>query len=345
MFLKASPPRLTRRSRLDNWFLLLLRALAIIFLAIAFMRPFLRDNVSITGAEIPGRRVAILIDTSASMRSGKSWANAVKEMDRVLRKLDSSDDIALFTFDKQVHTVVAFESDATIVPAEKRNLVRAEFSKLKPTWHATDLATALITVADSMDVKDEINKNKSALQIVVISDMQNGSKIDSLQSYQWPKTVKVDVHQVKSDQKTNASVRILRQTEQNQDSKGTRVRVSNAKGSSQDQFTVNWSNAAGTQDSDASIPFYVPAGTSRVLQIERDPTRMASDRLMLTGDDNDFDNLFYTVPTERRTLHLIYFGDEDDDDANAMLYFLKSALGDDHKRNIVIRQVKSTDKT
>ena len=49
MFLKATPPRLTRRSRLDNWFLLLLRALALILLAIAFARPFLRERHAFSG--------------------------------------------------------------------------------------------------------------------------------------------------------------------------------------------------------------------------------------------------------------------------------------------------------
>ena len=41
MFLTASPPRLTRRSRLTNILLLILRAAAIVMLAIAFMRPYL----------------------------------------------------------------------------------------------------------------------------------------------------------------------------------------------------------------------------------------------------------------------------------------------------------------
>ena len=41
MFLSPSPPRLTRRSRLDHWLLLLLRAAALCLLAFAFARPFL----------------------------------------------------------------------------------------------------------------------------------------------------------------------------------------------------------------------------------------------------------------------------------------------------------------
>ena len=48
MFLSASPPRLTRRSRLDNLLLLLLRALAIGLLALGFSRPFFREAVNLT---------------------------------------------------------------------------------------------------------------------------------------------------------------------------------------------------------------------------------------------------------------------------------------------------------
>ena len=44
MFLSPTPPRLTRRSRLDDWLLLLLRASALVLLAAAFTRPFLRQQ-------------------------------------------------------------------------------------------------------------------------------------------------------------------------------------------------------------------------------------------------------------------------------------------------------------
>ena len=48
IFLKQSPPRITRRSRLDNLLLLLLRGLAITLLAIAFMRPFFPQSLHTT---------------------------------------------------------------------------------------------------------------------------------------------------------------------------------------------------------------------------------------------------------------------------------------------------------
>ena len=63
MFLKPTPPRLTRRSRLDNWLLLLLRALALILMAIAFARPFLRSD-TLSTAEVPGRRFVLVVGAS-----------------------------------------------------------------------------------------------------------------------------------------------------------------------------------------------------------------------------------------------------------------------------------------
>src|SRR5262249_60598842 len=64
MFLAPTPPRLTRRSRLDQVLLLLLRLGALGLLAFAFARPFLRESSLLSLNDLPRRRVAILLDTS-----------------------------------------------------------------------------------------------------------------------------------------------------------------------------------------------------------------------------------------------------------------------------------------
>ena len=59
MFLKPSPPRVTRRSRLENILLLLLRCLVLLALALGFARPFFRQTVAQDpGTGGPGRRIA-----------------------------------------------------------------------------------------------------------------------------------------------------------------------------------------------------------------------------------------------------------------------------------------------
>ncbi len=102
MFLSPSPPRLTRRSRIEQWLLLLLRAAALILLAIAFARPFLRHAANLSWAGVRGRRVVILLDTSASMQRRGLWQQAVARVERTLSGLEVVDEVALFTFDADV---------------------------------------------------------------------------------------------------------------------------------------------------------------------------------------------------------------------------------------------------
>src|SRR4051794_972510 len=102
MFLAPSPPRITRRSRLNNILLLLLRAAALGLLAFAFARPFLRADSGLNVSQQRGRRVAILLDTSASMRRGDLWQQAVRRAEEVAAGLTPADEAALFLFDRTV---------------------------------------------------------------------------------------------------------------------------------------------------------------------------------------------------------------------------------------------------
>ena len=72
IFLTPSPPKLTRRSRLDHiCSCFFLRASVLCLLAVAFARPFLRQEAQQNLGEDTQRRIAVLIDTSASLRQGR----------------------------------------------------------------------------------------------------------------------------------------------------------------------------------------------------------------------------------------------------------------------------------
>src|ERR1051325_8253068 len=68
MFLLPTPPRVTRRSKLENVFLLLLRCAVISLLAFAFARPFFSRPVAPDPGTGAGQKLLLLVDTSASMR-------------------------------------------------------------------------------------------------------------------------------------------------------------------------------------------------------------------------------------------------------------------------------------
>src|SRR6266581_2384211 len=62
MFLSPSPPRLTRRSRLEHILLLLLRCAIICLLALGFARPFLKKALP-PAPPSAARRLLLLVDT------------------------------------------------------------------------------------------------------------------------------------------------------------------------------------------------------------------------------------------------------------------------------------------
>ena len=117
MFLAPSPPRITRRSRLDNVFLLILRASIICLLALAFGRPFPREAAHLNLGGQKGRRVAILLDTSASMRRAGLWSRATTRVEKVLDDVGPGDRLAFFTFDDELRKVVDFDDEVEAPPA------------------------------------------------------------------------------------------------------------------------------------------------------------------------------------------------------------------------------------
>src|SRR5690349_17060648 len=76
MFLLPSPPKLSKRHRLEHILLLILRCLALALLAFGFSRPFLRQSPIDDPTSAQPKRTVILVDTSASMRRSGVWAAA-----------------------------------------------------------------------------------------------------------------------------------------------------------------------------------------------------------------------------------------------------------------------------
>ncbi len=342
MFLTPSPPRLTRRSRLDQWLLLLLRIAAIALLALAFMRPFFRQTAVFDLTTAPGRRVAIVLDISASMRRGDLWTQAVSQVKRVLDGLDRADDVALFTFDRTVHNLVEFNTrDAATELEQKKAVVWDALKKQSPGWLETNLAGALMTVADQLSAAADLEQNKATLQIVLVSDSQSGSETDRLQAYQWPGGVRVDLRTVSTPNRSNATLRLLADSSQSESAISQRVRVTNGATSAADQFFVQWSDSPATGRSEQATPFYVPPGTSRILEVPRGESNLRADRLVLFGDETDFDNQFFAVPPQRRQSQIVYLGDESPDDADHMLYYLQRAFPDTAAQQVKFEQFKS----
>ena len=343
MFLRPTPPRLTRRSRLDNLLLLALRMAAVALIAAAFMRPFFNSNVKLDFTDVPGRKTAVLIDTSASMKRADLWAQTNEKFQQVLDQAEDNDEIAVFTFDSQLEKRIDYtkKSDS----AKLRQIFDA--LKFEPTWNGSNLGDALVDVANRLlegqsdpaaeDEDDNGALTASKMQVVVISDMQSGASTSALQSFRWPQQVKVRFEHVAAKSGTNATLELLPVDESDPQQIRENVLVRNSSGSESDQFSVSW------QDSSLpATPFLVPPGSSKILRVIRDATSQSSSQLVLSGDDAEFDNQFFAIPPLKQTVSITYFGDESPNDPEGMLYYFKRSLIENPKTTFDLQQRTSS---
>jgi hypothetical protein len=365
MFLRPTPPRLTRRSRLDNWPLLLLRALALMLLAAAFARPFLR-SASLSDSALPGRRLVLVVDTSASMQRTGLWQQALDRANAVLKDLQPADQLAIVTFDQKPRTLIGFEQSGELPPEQLKATAKSLLRDVAPSWHRTEMGRAIsfagdLAVTYEPEDKTEVGLNASDLSdaaaasgqsatgpahMILISDMQAGSHMESLQVYTWPKELRLDVRKVSSKGRTNAAAQILAASiEAEEDTDRVRVRVSNSPDATESRFRMRWS--AGSAESTApaaelaEFPVQVPPGQSRVVRMPAPAPGVTA--LVVQGDDHSFDNTRYIVSPQPDSLTLLHIGKVEADPRDSLLYYLQRVpLNND--RRIVSVQTLAPDK-
>jgi hypothetical protein len=326
MFLKPSPPRFAKRSRPEQILLLILRASALALLALAFMRPFFRSAAPASPADAGQRRVAILIDTSASMRRGDLWQRATVQAREALADCRPTDRVAVFAFDRSLRPVLSFPESATLEPSARRAVGEERVGKLVPTWAGTDLGRALGEALHAV-VDPAEGKQADALlahRIVLISDLQQGARLDALQEREWPRDVELELRTV-TDGGGNAGLSLLRDTAQTPgEEKQLRVRIANDPATGKEQFALSWADPKGGIAGEP-VKAYVPPGSSRVVRITR-PEGPSGQMLELTGDAHDFDNTFFVPDPPRDETAVLFLGAEEAGNPAGLRYYLERAL-------------------
>jgi len=111
MFLEKVPYQEQRRRRIQHWFLLSLRALALALLAIAFARPFLDESDPGLGGASGPREVVVLVDQSYSMAIGDHMQEARREARAVFDALGPLDRASLVAFSQGASVLARSTSD------------------------------------------------------------------------------------------------------------------------------------------------------------------------------------------------------------------------------------------
>lgn len=330
MFLQPSPPRLARRHRLEHLVLLLLRCAALALLGLAFARPYFSSPRVVEPLNSQPRRTLILVDTSASMRREGVWAAAKDAVQRRLREAAPADEYAIFTFDRSTHSIVSFDDWKRTPASEHVGLALRRMAEISPGWSSTYMGAALTTAAEAIGETDRKTVVQRA-EIVLVSDFQTGSRIESVQGYEWPKQVVVSLEPVGSTHPTNAGLQVVAESREatTQKISAVRVRVTNSASAKKEQFQLQWVSGRNASASvGAAIDAYVPPGQSRVFSLPIPASIPPVRQMVLSGDDDAFDNAIYLVPPTQRVVNVQWLGADSMMDTRSPLFFLRRAYSD-----------------
>jgi len=331
MFLRTSIPRFKNRTRLENIFLLVLRCIIICLLAFAFSRPFFPRETPPRRVSLR-KRIVLLIDTSASMRRAGLWNQAINEIQSILNDVSQSDRVCVMSFDQSTNTLLGFEQWESLDPAKRVSMITELISELSPGWALTNLGNALINAAEAIedDQVDDGQKTYTMNQVVLISDLQKGSTLEAMITYEWPVETQLLVKSIQSPDKTNASLQLVIDRSGSSDMVDDsiqRIRITNSSDATTEQFQLKWDVTSDATTSSKLLDVYVPPGNSVVVRAPAREDKLKAGKLILTGDDHDFDNSLFLAPYLPQQANILYIGNDNPEDSNGMLFYLKRAFG------------------
>ena len=320
MFLSPSPPRVTSRSRIEHWLLLLLRGAVLCLLALAFARPLWRTATSEPEKAGDEELVAILVDTSASLRRDGAWSDLMRQVNESLSTLPTTATVGLFTFDDHWRNVADFVELKTLKPTARRELVRARLKDLKPTWGGTKLGEALVRTASALQETQTERAIPAKLRIILATDLPVGANLDALRGFEWPADLRVEPVVARASSPSNAGLQVVERNPDLGDDR-LRVRVTNSADAKKESFALKWDGADAT-----NTTVYVPPGQSRVVSPPKRPDGAASTSLILTGDDHGFDNKVFVAPPRTETKLVVYCGADKADDPDGLRFYLEGVF-------------------
>jgi len=278
MFLEESTPVTKTRTKLQDIILLILRCLAIALLALAFSRPFFKENATNPFSQDTTLHY-LLIDNSASMR-GKPLEQAIAKAEELIKQFPDGDHIALATYSDSIHPLIHPDRARAAAITDQKSRALDSLKVIKPSWNASQLDLALIAT-NSATSEDTIVK------IHLISDLQAGSNTQRLEEEFWAHQLQVIPHPILPlENWSNAGVHIIPSKDHT-----VQARVTNSPNSNQSNFQLTWQGHSTTT-------IHVPAGESLLVSAPKEISTLTitSDASKLEAILAKGGNVLFTMP-------------------------------------------------
>jgi hypothetical protein len=343
LFLDPAPPKLTKHSQIDQWLLLLLRAAAVLLVAFAFSRPYWDVPVASDSVRSGIRRM-VLVDNSASMQRGDLLEKAKRLSGEWVAKADPNDVVSVYSFSSDLKPYFSTSEALQASPDQRQQLAQSAISQIPATWLATNLGRSVSNAIDLLQRDDNLEAESAAstLELIVVSDFQQGNRMDELSTIQWPEGCQVRLVPVNppDGMRGNASHRMIvsegdepieddlvKQLQQRDTQSAIRVRVTNSPQSKEESFALSWIDRNGNSLSASKTPIAIPAGQTKVARIPLQPEGAVAIRL--SGDREAFDNDHFVAPSVTQSFEFWCIEESRAEDTTSASFFLKQLpLGD-----------------
>ena len=343
MFLDKTKPPVDRKRRPTHLLLLLLRCLALLLLVFVFARPFTTVDDPADAALRDRQWVTVLLDRSASMQRGDLWQQAKAKVQTALGQLGPGDRFTLIAYDDSTASLAEVKS---WLGSASEAEVNTQLERLaKPGFGGSNLGQALVFVGEAIqEAEPEADEQPLARrEIIVISDLQKGSRLDAVQGYEWPTGIRMTLEQIGEDDQGNAGIeQVASRMPWATAGAAPSFRITNSANGISDELEFLAHTTAGET---LSQIVHVPPGRSRVVELPGEWEGETVDRLAIRGDAAEFDNQFHFAQNRQQTVRIVYIGGDKPNDAEGSLFYLKSAFQKSSTFDFQVEAVsgKSTD--
>lgn len=313
-FLSSSPETVSKRSKIQHWLLLLLRALAIVLIALAFARPYFVSKDQ-AGEKEKKAVVMFLVDQSASMNREGVKEKLLEKLNERLERLKENDLFSLRAFGADSHAVFDFSNWLEIPLGERKAQLKKKFSSIEDGWAESKLSVSFIESADALDRHlDEYGGDGADLEI--FTDGQAGGGLDELRSFSWPKRINLVVHNIEAGRE-NASISLV---DINSENRQVKIKVENPPESKELSLWLELKNGEIIVDKE---PIVLKPGQLRfhVFDLKKLPEGMERFTVQLSGDSENYDNKLYCIIPKVNKKEIVWLGKFDESAKSDDFYF------------------------
>lgn len=330
-FLNEDIPPVKRSRWPEQWLLLALRMAIIACIVMAFARPWMTlwDSAA---ANSNGTAWCVVVDTSASMRREGISESVTQAVEELIARLGPDDQLCVLAFDQTVREVLTDEQWQRTPWEARAALLRRCVAEAEPGWKSTQLGDALQVACERL-LQSDRRQSIASRRMLLISDLQEGSQLQSLQSFQWPKSVQLEISPAHPAVPGNANLQIVEAAEEASGVRRLYARIHNSPDADQQEFQLV---ADGIEPTTVPLQLTVAPGETRLIPLPVDWDPAAELSVNLVGDQAAFDNQFSRAAQRVHPATVLYLGAAGADRESPEYFLRRAFAGNDQFQTTVL---------